>query len=277
MKLKAKFENKEDVPEAYIDLFEERGGEWVLVNIEGIKTEADVARIQRALKDEKDAHKDTKAKLTLFGDLDPDEVHKKLDGFDELQARVDAGQGGTIDEDKLDAIVVQRVNREKAPLERELTKLRESNTELETANVELSGTITKGKIETDVRKAAIDAKVVSTAIEDIIIMADRVFEVADDGVILTKDNVGTTPGVTATDWLSDMQESRPHWWPASTGGGGKGGGDQGNATGKNPWTKDNWNITAQGSVVKEHGIDRAKALASAAGSTIGATMPPMAA
>jgi hypothetical protein len=42
---------------------------------------------------------------------------------------------------------------------------------------------------------------------------------------------------------------------------------------KNPWSKEFWNVTAQGSVVKAMGIEKAQQIARAAGSYIGATRP----
>lgn len=41
----------------------------------------------------------------------------------------------------------------------------------------------------------------------------------------------------------------------------------------NPWDADNWNLTAQGRFIAEHGIRFAEAFAKAAGSHIGATKP----
>lgn len=41
----------------------------------------------------------------------------------------------------------------------------------------------------------------------------------------------------------------------------------------NPWTRDAWNITAQGAFARQHGLTLAKAYAADAGSHIGATKP----
>jgi hypothetical protein len=41
----------------------------------------------------------------------------------------------------------------------------------------------------------------------------------------------------------------------------------------NPWLPDQWNISAQGRVVQMYGMAKARALAAAAGSFIGATKP----
>ena len=125
-----------------------------------------------------------------------------------------------------------------------------------------------------VRKAAVGAKILPEALEDALDRAERVFEVDDHGNVVTKEVLGTTPGLQASVWFTDMQKSRPHWWGNSAGGGAggnRGGNDMG---GKNPWSAEHWNMTEQGKLVQS---DRAKAeqLAKAAGhaSAVGARRP----
>jgi hypothetical protein len=101
-----------------------------------------------------------------------------------------------------------------------------------------------------------------------------VLEVAPDGLIVTKDNIaGVTPGIGAADWLKDMQEKRPHWWPQSQGGGARGAGSGGVNRADNPWTKEGWNVTKQGQYVRTNGEAKAKTLAESVGSHLGATSP----
>ena len=71
-----------------------------------------------------------------------------------------------------------------------------------------------------------------------------------------------------------MQVKRPHWWPASEGGGAGGGGAGGVIGGENPWARDKWNITKQSLYVKEHGQEKAIAAAKAVGSHLGSVHPP---
>ena len=106
-------------------------------------------------------------------------------------------------------------------------------------------------------------------------LGERVFEVReDDGAVVTRDNVGVTPGIKATDWLAEIQPTRAHWWAQSSGGGAGGGGGNGGSFGKNPWSKDNWSLTEQGKVATEKGMETAERMAKAVGSTIGATKAP---
>ncbi|WP_044156040.1 hypothetical protein [Escherichia coli] len=98
-----------------------------------------------------------------------------------------------------------------------------------------------------------------------------VFEVGEDGSVVTKDGVGVTPGLKPEAWLSDMKERRPHWWPAWQGAGSRGG-RGGPGGGDNRFTAGAWGVTEQGKIAS---ADPAKAerLAKAAGTTLGGAKP----
>jgi hypothetical protein len=267
MALKTIYDNQDDIPEQYRDLFTERNGKWELTGIEGIKTPADVERVQTALNKERDEHKKTKDKLALFNDLDPEEVHAQLDRLPELEAAA----GDKLDEAKIEEIVEGRIRTKLAPVERErdraIKERDEAKAEADTARNEIRSRDIKSKV----MDAAVKGKVVDTALDDVIMLAERVFEVNEDGTVTAKDGMGVTPGVDPAAWLQEMQERRPHWWPASEGGGAGGGGGGGSST-KNPWKKDQWNMTEQGRLFREN-PENAERLAKLAGTTVGGPMP----
>jgi hypothetical protein len=110
-------------------------------------------------------------------------------------------------------------------------------------------------------------------LEDALEVAGRMFEVDEDGKVVTKDEVGVTPGIDAVVWLTEMQNKRPHWWGTTSGGGSRGNnGNNGTTTGNNPFTREHWNMTEQGKLVKTNRA-RAEQLARSAGTTIGGGMP----
>lgn len=271
MVLKASYTSLDDVPSQFHELFEEKDGKFV-IQVEGLKTEADMAPLREALRKERSDHAATKKRLQQFGDLEPEELQKQLDELEDLRAEKDAR--GPKDDDKIQILVDQRVKREKAPLERELEKLRKEAEELREANAQLDSTLKRGKIETALRKAAEDAKILSTAIEDVVAIGERLFEIDESGAVLVKDNVGFTPGEKPEAWLSDMKEKRPHWWAMSQGGGAQGGKDGGGSGAGNPWAHDTWNMTKQGEYLKQYGSEKAAAMAKAAGTSLGGGRPP---
>lgn len=100
---------------------------------------------------------------------------------------------------------------------------------------------------------------------DALVMKD-----AQGNVVYGKD--GKTPKP-VSEWLLEQQEKSRHWWGVSTSGKAPGSKLPGGMD-ANPWSKEGWSLTKQGEVVREHGLDRAKSLAQAAGSSIGATHAP---
>ena len=141
----------------------------------------------------------------------------------------------------------------------------------------MSGVITTTKINDAVRKAATKAKVLPTAIADLLLRAKHSFDVIEiDGKerVITKEGSEYAAGLDPDGWLDELTPNAPHFFPpnqsAGAGGSGKGFGIPGN----NPWSKKFWNMTDQGKVFTEHGADKAAKLAEAVGSKIGATGPP---
>jgi hypothetical protein len=268
MKIKLSYNSESDIPEGYADLYTEKDGKWVLTNVEGMKTQEDINKQLEANRKERDAHKETLEKLKAFGDLDPEETLTKLDRIEELEAAA----GDKLDDAKINEMVESRMKTKIAPLEREIEKLKSENGEKEKSINEYKEKDRTRHIEDAVRKAAIDAKIVPTALDDVLLLANRVFDVSEDGSVFTKDNSGVTPGVEPSVFLSDMQEKRPHWWPASQGGGA--GGNNGNGMGgaNNPFTAKNWNLTEQGKLHRES-PEKAEQMAKAAGVKLGATRP----
>ena len=89
---KAIYDSVDDIPESvdnFRELFTEKGGRFELTGFTGIKTEADVARIQAGAEKERNDHKATKEKFSIWSDLDHAEVMAKLDRIPELEAAAD--------------------------------------------------------------------------------------------------------------------------------------------------------------------------------------------
>lgn len=273
--LKAIHDTIDDIPEQFRELYTEKGGKFELTGITGVKTQADIDRLQTALTNERNEHKETKdllGKWTALGEID--DIHDKLDKFPELEA---ASQG-KLDEAQIEEIVTRRVDgtikSRIAPLERQITQLTGERDEAVAEASESRKTITRTKIHDAVRSQLVANKVINEAMDDALMHADRIFEIReDDGAIVARDQVGVTPGIAPDEWLTEMKQARPHWFPSSQGGG-AGGNNRGPGAGAdNPWTKENWNITKQHMYTKQHGREKAAQLAKMAGSELGASRP----
>ncbi|MCH7911062.1 MAG: hypothetical protein IIB38_15795 [Candidatus Hydrogenedentes bacterium] len=128
-----------------------------------------------------------------------------------------------------------------------------------------------------VRTIATEMKVHATAMPDIEAASSNYLERTEEGAFIVKaDIAGLTPGLDIKGFLKEMQKTRPHWWPTSEGGGASGG--TGIIDGvDNPWKTETWNMTQQGKVLKEQGIDMATRMAKSAGTTVGGLKPKKAA
>lgn len=209
-------------------------------------------------------------KFDAFKDMDPAEILAKLDRIAELEAAA----GGKLDEKQIEAIVEGRLKTKLSPLERERDKLAKENAEKDAKLAEYDSRDRTRSIKESVTAAAIGLKMLPEAIDDAVMLAERVMEVNAEGGITVKDNVGFTPGLDAKLWLTDMQVKRPHWWGPSGGGGSRGNGGLLNLQGgNNPWANATWNVTEQNKIYTQD-KKQAERLAASAGTKIGGTKPP---
>lgn len=275
MKLKSVVDSLDGLDDAFHQLYTEKDGKFLLTGVEGIKTQADLDRVTRAHNQEKEAHKKTKEKLAPLGDLldDIDSTLAKLDEYDTLKA----ASAGKFDEGKLNELAEQKaaakIKALMSPLERKLAATEAERDTFKAANGELTARDKRRIIHDAVRSAGVKSKILDTAMDDALMMAERVMDVDESGVVLTKENAGVTPGIDVTTWLTEVQPKRPHWWPASQGGGAKGSGGGGGFS-NNPWTAEHWNMTEQGRILTENPT-RAENMAKSAGTEIGGRKPAL--
>lgn len=273
MALKAWVDKLEDVPEAFRGEYTQVGdkyelavdGALELTPIKGLRQENGARRIS-----EKKANDALKVWEPLITGKKPEEILAILDRVPELEAAA----AGKIDEKKITEMVENRVGSKLAPVQRELTTVKGQLAEKDQI---IAGYQTKERtraIHDDVRGAIAKTQgFQGSAAEDALMLAERVFEVNDEGKVVTKDGVGVTPGIDATVWLTEMQQKRPHWWGPTQGGGagGNNGRNQG-GSGKNPWTHDAWNMTEQAKIYREN-PQRAEQMATSAGTKLGGMKP----
>lgn len=267
--LKAIVDNLDDVPENFRELYIPKNGKYEISGIEGLKTQADIDRLQTALTNERKEHKALKDRVSLLGDKKIEEVVDILDRLPELEAAA----GNKIDDVKINEIVESRLRSRLAPVERERDKLKKEKETAEAENLQMKSQKTVRDIHDDVRNTV--AKIEgfqATALDDVLMYAERMFERTEDGKTVTRDGVGVTPGISPDVWLTEMQTKKPHWWGPSVGANAHGGKFK-VPTGVNPWSHDGWNMTEQGKVFA---ADRVKAeqMAKSAGVPVaGGTRP----
>lgn len=164
-----------------------------------------------------------------------DDVTKLWDGLDPTVVRTfmtrleNDEEARLIADGKMDEVITMRTERLQADHATQMTALEEK---LATAVGALSGAQVRVKsltVDGQLRQAATELNLVASAIPDALARAMGVFSVQDDGSLLAEQDGKTIYGkdgktpITPAEWLSDMKEKAPHWFPAPSGGGASGG------------------------------------------------------
>jgi hypothetical protein len=267
-------EKQDDIPEVYRGLYAEKDGKWALSGIAGVKTQTDIDRMQTSLTNERNDHKKTKERLTYFKDFNDEQLKSATEWLDkrgETEAKLEAAGKGP-DEATVEKLVQARLNTVVVPLQREKTELTNKLEAANKVNAELQEEKRIRIIHDNVRGLRSELKFIDTAEDDILLLAERVLQVGEDGTtVTTKENVGITPNVSPKEWLIEMRPKKPHWFPETEGGGAPG--SKGRTSfPNNPWTAEHWNITQQGKII-EADYKQAEAMARAAGVDVMAAHP----
>lgn len=243
--LELEYNSEDEIPENAREYYSQEGDKWILTGVKG-GGKQNIDRLQSALEKERNDHKAVKSKLSKLNGRDIDELLQRDAEYEELKLRADK-----VDDEKLEQIINVRIRNKLTPLERERDELKNKLSTYEKQVEELTTKEKNRIVKTALSKAAMSAKVITEAIDDVELIGSRLFELTEDGQVVTRDGVGVTPGITPEMWLQDIQDKKPHWFPGNVGGG-AGGSRTPGAAGKNPWSADGWNLTEQGKILREN-------------------------
>lgn len=273
MELADSYENATDVPSEHAALYIEKDGKHVL-QLTGIKTQTDFDNYATALRARlADAAGDLKS--VKNNGMTRDEIMSAIKDAATAMANGDGRKPGDKGQD--DPTLTARVH----DLERELASTQEKLTTSEDAEKGARKKATDTTIRNALAGAATKAGVLPHAVAGLVELIAAHFETSQAGAIVTKLEgqavQGVTPNTAPDPFMAAIQRSADfsHFWPASAGGGannGGGGGGGGGTGGDNPFSRDGWNLTQQGTLVR---TDRPEAdrLAKAAGTTVGGGRP----
>lgn len=159
--------------------------------------------------------------------IDPDKVKgllSKLENDEEAKL---------LAEGKIDEVINRRIEKQRAALEKQV---KDAMTKAEQAELRAKN-FEQQVLDNSIRAAAAKAGVHQHAIEDALFRARTMFALDENGnavqfdgeeIKLGKD--GKSP-YSPIEWMEEMKEKAPHWFPAANTGGG-GGGNTGNNGGK---------------------------------------------
>jgi hypothetical protein len=211
----------DSVPEAQRSLYVEHEGKFRL-DVEGLE---DNSGLKSALQKERDAVKEAKRVAKEIEEryvgIDPAKVREMMSKLDQ------DGEAALIAAGKIDEVIAKRTEKFKTETQRRIDEAVANAT----AAAGRAKKFEQRVLDNHIRQAATKAGLHQHAIEDALFRARSMFSLSEDGdaiqlgtdgaPVLGKD--GKTP-FSPVEWLEGMKETAPHWFPASSSGGGAGGG-----------------------------------------------------
>ncbi|KKN34449.1 hypothetical protein LCGC14_0793480 [marine sediment metagenome] len=276
MSLQAVVENLDGVDEAFHSLYTERDGKFEITGIEGMRTSADVDRVQEALRKERTVSSGYKTKLGGFGDRTPEAIEELDHQIEDLNTQLDGlkREGGPNEED-LNKLVETRSVARIRPIERNLLKVSKQLEEITGERNALASERTRGSVIAAVERAAqskdvlVEKEVLASG--DIADWAARAFEIVDGEIVSREGVPGVSQGLTPDQVFLDMKETgtRSYWFGATKGAGASGGKGGDMQSGENPFAINKEtgrpnNMTKAGQLLKSDPV-RAGRLFAAAG------------
>lgn len=172
--------------------------------------------------------------------------------FEELQHKAEHGEETM---EKVNELVQKKLEIIQADFEQKLEEATQKATQFEQQYNNLFNNYAQEKVSSQIRAAAEKAGVIPTAIDDVVLRANQLFKLNEEGKIEARDSEGNllkagkkilTPEV----FMEQLQEKAPHFWPASEGSGMQGNTSGGGYQGKNPFAKESLNYTEQVKLTK---------------------------
>lgn len=258
MTLKAVYLTREEIPAAYVDLFSEKDGQFELTGIEGIKTEADIDRITTAYSKR---IKDAAQRVKGSDEITPESIKTMIA---DAIAEGSAGSGSDdIDGGDIPTGVQNRLSK----LERDLAAATQQATEFKTEAETAKAQALETALTSQLSAAAAASGIRPEAIDHFVSAHKGDFEI-NDGKLVRKFVEGDpkTASESVQDYLLKRKtdQSTAYFWPTNEGGGSRGGSGNPGPGGKNPFSKENWNVTEQNAIYNSD-PERAKQFADQAG------------
>lgn len=255
MALKFKYPKKEEIPAEHLSLYAERDGGWQL-DADGV---ADKSKLDEFRTNNVALLKQLEEQRKRFEGIDPEEVRKLTEEKRKLEEERQLKSG------EVEKVLETRVKTLKGEWDKQLANV---TSERDT----LSSRLVAIQIDQGVIASASKRGLRATAIPDITARARNVFKLVDgvptafeaDGQTVRVGKDGIAP-MTLEEWVNAQATEAPHLFEANAGGGAAGNGS-GGAQGlvKNPWKREQWNVTEQMKLLRSD-PQRAEQMKAAAG------------
>jgi hypothetical protein len=135
-----------------------------------------------------------------------------------------------IAEGKMDQVIQKRTDALRKDADTQVQAAIKRATDLEGVVKEKDSKIAELVIDSEVRQAAMAAKVHPSSVSDITLRARGIFRLTEHYELEARGKDGTKAiskdgksSLSPAEWIDSMKKEAPHWWPASAGGGAGGG------------------------------------------------------
>jgi len=260
MALKYTLDSVEELSEDLKQHYREENGKWFL-EAEGVKPVADFEKITGALTNERKLTKEFKDKAAIweskFTGKTPEEILAQLERIPVLEAE----SQGKVDQKKLGEIVETTVKQRMAPLDHEITKLRQSVVEREQEIAQFKAADRRRTIHDAVRvvaaKEGFQETAYSSADGALMLLAERYLTLNEGGdVVVSDESRLLTPGLPLREALVELGNHHPYLKKQSVGGGAAGSNGAAGGASSNPFKTND--MTARGKFMAENRKDPAK-------------------
>lgn len=265
---KSEYEDGDDIPAGAKDAYEEKDGKFVLVR------PLQKTQLENSYNKTKDRLKTANDKLKKFEalDLSDEQIESIGDDLEELQELRQLKEDGELDpknNEEIEARVAKRVENATKNLENRIVKLESDLGKRDAALDKANGRLTSMTLSDKIRNKAKELKVQDHSLRHLERDALDEFTLDESGEVVDAKDEGRS----MDDWLAEQVETNPIYMIdlKNAGTGAQNAGDLGPG-GKNPFSKDDWNLTEQGSLVRDNPA-KAERLASMAGTKVGGPRP----
>lgn len=258
MALKFILTTETELPEDELlrSLYTKQGEKWILA-VEG-------AVPKSQLNEFREKNITLSKQLEALGDVAPADAAKAINRVEELEAQLDKDKG------KFDELLNKRTEAMKNEFDAKLAAK-------DSTIGETRGQLKTLKIDQAIQAAGGEFGLRNGAAPDLVARGRTMFDLDDEGNIISKDIEGvqrynaTGDPLAPKDWVQSMTKEAKHLFDESqgsgAGGSGKGGSGMSGIAG-NPWSKESFSLTRQCEVTKADPA-QAKRLAAQAGKVIG--------
>jgi hypothetical protein len=253
MALKYTLENLEGVEENFHSLYREDNGKYVL-DVEGVRSATDFDKVNNALVSERKLSKQYKDSATSweskFAGRTPDQILADLERIPVLEAE----SVGKVDSKKMNEIAEITAKQRMAPLEHEITKLKQAAAEKDQTIAQFQAADRRRTIHDAVRalaaKEGFQEQTYAGAEGALMLLAERYLTINTIGEVVVAEGAKPyTEGLGLKEALGEIKQHHPYLLKPSVGGGSAGNTGGGSISG-NPFRGND--MTARGRFINEN-------------------------